>query len=107
VIPDGVVDPSGDTVVWWFYETIVIPAGVMPTDGVHSAVVVAPGASTQTFTVAVNSPTNFAGTTGRARLPPRVPALGSAGRALLLVSIGLLAALLWWRRPQAAQSGSG
>src|SRR5262245_50478818 len=42
VLPDGVIDPTGDTVVWWFYQTIVIPPGVMPTNGIDSIRVVNP-----------------------------------------------------------------
>ena len=62
VLPDGILDPSGDTVFWWFYQTIEIPPGVMPSDGVHSITVVDP--VTATYSVGVNSPTNFAGETG-------------------------------------------
>lgn len=86
VLPDGILDPSGDTVIWWFYQTIAIPPGVMPSDGVHSITVVDPDAPT--YSVGVNSPTNFAGETGTVVLPPQIPALplvAAAGLSLLLV----------------------
>ena len=90
VLPDGIIDPNGDTVVWWFYQTIVIPPGVMPSDGVMSITVEDP--DLPTYTVGVNSPTNLAGDTGTVVLPPAVP----SGRAwgiplsLLLVGTGVL-----------------
>jgi hypothetical protein len=62
VLPDGFLDPSGDTVVWWFHQTIEIPPDVMPSDGVHSITVVDP--VLPTYSVGVNSPTNLAGDTG-------------------------------------------
>lgn len=62
VVPDGIIDPAGDTVIWWFYQTIDIPPGVMPTDGVNSISVVDP--QVPTYSVGTNSPTNFAGETG-------------------------------------------
>ena len=40
VIPDRSLRFNGDTVHWWFYQTIVIPPGVLPTDGVNSITVV-------------------------------------------------------------------
>jgi len=102
IIPDGAIDPSGDTVVWWFYQTIVIPPGVMPSDGEHSITVVDP--VLPTYSVGINSPTNFAGDTGTVVLPPGVPSLGAG--ALRALSLALLAAALWaWRR--ATQSASG
>lgn len=87
VLPDGILDPSGDTVVWWFYQTITIPPGVMPSDGVHSITVV--DAAAPTYSVGVNSPTNFAGETGTVVLPPPgIPALPlvAAGLSALLVA---------------------
>jgi hypothetical protein len=61
-VPDGIIDPTGDTVIWWFYQTIEIPPGVMPSDGINSITVVDPGVPT--YSVGTNSPTNFAGETG-------------------------------------------
>jgi len=90
VLPDGFLDPSGDTVVWWFYQTIEIPPGVMPSDGVHSITVVDPDAPT--YSVGVNSPTNLAGDTGTVDLPAAVPSGRSWGIPLsvLLVGTGVL-----------------
>ena len=82
ILPDGFLDPDGDTVVWWFYQTIVIPPGVMPSDGLHSITVVDP--DLPSYSVGVNSPTNFAGSTGS--VPgTQVPSVSPWG--------GLLAAL--------------
>lgn len=94
ILPDGFLDPTGDTVVWWFYQTIQIPPGVMPSDGYLSITVVDPLAPT--YSVGPNSPTNFAGQTGT--IPPAsVPSL--AGKGLALAAL-LLAAGAWraWRR---------
>jgi hypothetical protein len=71
VLPDGFLDPDGDTVVWWFYQTMTIPPGVMPSDGILSISVDYPAVPTG-FVVAVNSPTNFAGETGTVVLPLEV-----------------------------------
>jgi hypothetical protein len=90
VLPDGIIDPSGDTVVWWFYQTIEIPPGVMPSDGVLSITVDDP--VLPTYTVGVNSPTNLAGDTGTVVLAPAVPAGRGWGvpLGLLLVGTGML-----------------
>lgn len=90
VLPDGIIDPSGDTVVWWFYQTIEIPPGVMPSDGVMSISVEDP--DIPTYTVGVNSPTNLAGDTGTVVLPPEVPSGHAWGvpLSLLLVGTGVL-----------------
>ncbi len=74
VLPDGFLDPSGDTVVWWFYQTMTIPPGVMPSDGTLSIHVVDPAAPAG-FVVGPSSPTNFAGETGTLALAPGVPSL--------------------------------
>jgi hypothetical protein len=95
IVPDGIIDPAGDTVVWWFYQTIEIPPGVMPDDGVHSITVADP--LVPSYTVGVNSPTNFAGETGTIQgpppPPPPVPALRWPGTVALAIS--LLMAALW------------
>ena len=106
VIPDGAIDPSGDTVVWWFYQTMVIPPGVMPSDGVQSITVVNPAAPAG-FTVGVNSPTNFAGETGNVVLPPGVPAMSATGRGILVALGALLLGRFWFRRPGFAHSALG
>ena len=98
VIPDGAINPSGDTIVWWLYQTKDIPLGTMPSDGILSISVIDPASPTSGFTVGVNSPTNFAGDTGSVMLAPQVPALGSGGRGLLLGLLVLFASLFFWRR---------
>ena len=103
VIPDGAIDPSGDTVVWWFYQTIVIPPGVMPSDGVQSITVVDP--LLPTYSVGTNSPTNFAGDTGTVVLPAGVPSMGD--RALATLCAALLATALWWGWKHRTHSVSG
>jgi hypothetical protein len=101
VIDDGAIDPAGDTVVWWFYQTKTIPPGLMPTDGVNSIHVTDPMYPSSGYGVAKNSPTNFDGATGSVVLPRAVPATSSALRALLGLGI---AALLFraLRRSQAS-----
>jgi hypothetical protein len=86
VLPDGFLDPTGDTVVWWFYQTIDIPPGVMPSDGYLSITVVDPNAPT--YSVGPNSPTNFAGETGSipAAAVPSLTRLEPALAALLLAA---------------------
>jgi hypothetical protein len=91
VVPDGIINPDGDTVIWWFYQTIVIPPGVMPSDGTNSITVVDPDAPT--YSVGVNSPTNFAGVTGTVVLPAAVPTM--RWPALTALASLLLAATLW------------
>lgn len=85
VLPDGVIEPSGDTVVWWFYQTLTIPPDTMPTDGVNSLSVIDPATPENGFSVATNSPTNLAGETGTVVLPAALPSLGSLGWVYLLI----------------------
>jgi hypothetical protein len=94
IVPDGIIDPAGDTVVWWFYQTIDIPPGVMPSDGTLSITVVdlAP-----TYSVDVNSPTNFAGETGSVVLPPGVPALSPGSLLVLALAAAALGTGALWR----------
>lgn len=96
VLPDGILDPSGDTVVWWFYQTIVIPPGVMPTDGVDSIHVVSPAnpGNPPVYAVGTNSPTNFAGETGTVVQSLPAPSLSTWGVAIVAV---LLSATGWAR----------
>ncbi len=96
VLPDGILDPTGDTVIWWFYQTIEIPPGVMPDDGVHSIRVVDP--LVPSYTVEVNSPTNFAGETGTIEGPPVPPVPTFHGYGLFALAMSLLAMALWQYR---------
>jgi hypothetical protein len=101
ILPDGFLDPTGDTVVWWFYQTLVIPPGVMPSDGHLSITVVDPNAPS--YSVGPNSPTNFAGETGSipANVVPSV-----SNRDLVLAAL-LLAGAAWWaQRRLLARSAS-
>lgn len=91
VLPDGFLEPSGDTVVWWFYQTMTIPPGVMPSDGRLSIRVDDPAAPTG-FVVGLNSPTNFAGETGSVVLPAAVPSLSGWAMAL---AAALVVAVAW------------
>ena len=91
VLPDGFLDPNGDTVVWWFYQTLTIPPATMPSDGIHSLEVI--GADNPTFQVAIHSPTNFAGETGTIVLPSGVPALGRLAVVLFGLAAGGMAIL--------------
>ena len=101
VVPDGIIDPSGDTVQWWFYQGIAIPPGVMPSDGVQSITVVDP--LTPTYSVGVNSPTNFAGETGTVVLAPFVPSLASWGTGLAAALVAIVA----WRQFAVGRRGAG
>ena len=91
VLPDGFFDPDGDTIVWWFYQTITIPAGVMPHDGYHAIKVVNP--SIPTYQTIVNEPINFAGQSGT--IPLAVP---SQSNASLVFAALLLLASAWFAR---------
>jgi hypothetical protein len=88
VLPDGFLDPDGDTVVWWFYQTLTIPPGVMPSDGVQSLHVTIP--PSVSFSTGANSPTNFAGETGSIE-PPLVPALPLPPAALAAAAVAAIA----------------
>lgn len=58
VLPDNFFDPSGDTMVWFTYDTFEVVGGQLPTDGVYSLV-------RDSLETAINSPTNFAQISGR------------------------------------------
>lgn len=102
IFPDGFLTPSGDTVVWWFYQTIEIPPGVMPTDGVHSITVDDP--DIPTYTVGVNSPRNLAGDTGTVVLPTGLPSYGQWGLPLGLALLAVGAVSIASRRRRQASS---
>jgi len=97
VLPDGFLDPTGDTVVWWFYQTIVIPPGKMPSDGVRSLRVVNPATpgNPPVYAIGVNTPTNFAGQTGSVSIA--VPSLSAPGLAIVAALLGATAWLSWRR----------
>jgi len=80
LIPAGVLpfffSPSGDTVTYGPYDSLVF--GSLPTDGITSS-------------TGVNSPTNYAGTSGSVNAAPAIPALPSWGLpllGLLLAAVG-------------------
>ena len=54
IVPDAIIEPDGDIVVWWFYQTIVIPPATMPSDGVLLITVVDP--LVPSYSVGMNSP---------------------------------------------------
>ncbi len=93
VLPDGFMDPNGDTVHWWTYQTFSF--GSVPIDGVNSLNLnfFEPG----DVSIGQNSPTNYAGETGTVVLPLAVPAMPTQG--LTLLALALVAAAL---RPLAA-----
>ena len=88
IVPDGILEPDGDTIMWWFYQTIVIAPGVMPSDGVMSITVVDP--VVPSFSVGVNSPTNFAGETGTVVLPTALPVSSTVGAITIVLTSALL-----------------
>ena len=91
IVPDAIIEPDGDIVVWWFYQTIVIPPATMPSDGVLSITVVDP--FVPSYSVGINSPTNFAGDTGTVVLPSAVPMSSTTGAISIAVIVALLASL--------------
>ena len=101
ILPNGIIEPSGDTIVWWFYQTKTIPPATMPTDGLLSLHVIDPANPDSAYASGLNSPANFAGVTGTVVLPGQavVPA-SSRGGIASLVALLLLAA--WATRRQVA-----
>ena len=74
-IPNNFFSTSGDTIAFASYDTLSFGAGTLPTDGTTSLNKDPNDALDTTFT-AVNSPTNYAGTTGSIIVvsgPPGVP----------------------------------
>ncbi len=106
VLPDGFLDPSGDTVVWWFYQTKTIPSGVMPSDGTLSIHVIDPADPASGFVVGLNSPTNFEGDTGLVVQPSGVPSLPSWALGLAAALIAGAAWLPLQRRGRRARRDS-
>ena len=99
VLPDGIMDSNGDTILWWFYQTYTYGGGVMPTDGVNSLNLNYIPPDPPVPSSGQNSPTNYAGETGTVVLPTAVPAMPTYG--LTLLALALVAAA---RRPLAALS---
>jgi hypothetical protein len=89
IVPDGVIEPSGDTIIWWFYQTLTIPTETMPSDGTDALHLVNAADPELGFTVGPNSPTNYAGETGTVELPIKVPL--SSGWAIAS-SVAIMAA---------------
>jgi hypothetical protein len=61
----------------------------MPSDGSLSISVVNP--TLPSYSVGVNSPTNFAGETGQVELPQGLPVLSPAGGAVAVLCVGAVA----------------
>jgi hypothetical protein len=101
IVPNGIIEPSGDTIVWWFYQTKSIPPDTMPTDGLNSLHVLDPANPGSGYAAGTNTPTNFAGVTGTVVLPGQevVPASSRWGTASL---VALLLAAAWAVRRQVA-----
>lgn len=104
VLPDGFLDPDGDYVIWWLYQATIIPEGVMPSDGIHSITMV--DETVPTYSVGVNSPTNFAGETGTVTHGllgiPSLPPVAPAAAALLLAAVAWRVLSLRFRRERSA-----
>jgi hypothetical protein len=102
-IPDGAIDPSGDTVMWWFYQTIAIPPQTMPSDGLRSLYITNPQESNPApiFAIAFNSPTNFAGQTGMVVISQAVPAASPPWLGLLGVGVAALGLFVLARQQRA------
>ena len=89
ILPAGSVpffSRVNDTIACNGWPSMVFTAGQLPTDGIHSLVAGAGG--TCPCTVAVNSPTNYAGTTGSVDVSPAPPAVpdGTAGSTPMTAS---------------------
>ncbi len=95
IVPDAIIEPDGDVIRWWFYQVIVIPSATMPSDGVRSITVVDPSLPNliPSYSVGINSPTNFAGDTGTVVLPSAVPMSSTTGAISIAVIVALLASL--------------
>ncbi len=91
IVPDAIIEPDGDIVVWWFYQIIVIPPATMPSDGVLSITVVDP--LVPSYSVGMNSPTNFAGDTGTVVLSSAIPISSTTGAISIAVISALIASL--------------
>jgi len=94
ILPNGIIEPSGDTIVWWFYQTLTIPTGTMPSDGTNSLHVISPAFPGFGFTTGLNSPTNFAGETGTVVPPIQVP-VPATSRWGIISCIALLLLATW------------
>ncbi|MGH7340154.1 MAG: hypothetical protein ACREKH_06660, partial [Candidatus Rokuibacteriota bacterium] len=100
-IPDGAINPDGDTITWWAYQFVIFPSAgqptmMVPTDGTNSLHLTNPHQFNPppVFATGVNTPTNFAGQTGTVVLASTIPAASRAWLAVLafgLVGLGLLA----------------
>ncbi len=88
ILPDGFFDVTGDTIRWHIYvpATLTFGPGQLPLDGVSSLA--------QNGTVAVNSPTNYAGSQGSVNLGGAVPLPVWANVALAVLVLGLGVRLL-------------
>ena len=92
ILPDGVIEPSGDTIVWWFYQTLTIPTNTMPSDGLNALHVIHPANPGLGFATGLNSPTNFAGQTGTVVLGDQVPVPASSRSGIVSIIAVLLLA---------------
>lgn len=63
IIPDGFIDPTGDTLVYFIYDSFDVVDGQLPTDGVNSL-------DRWDLSTRANSPINFAGDRGSIVVPP-------------------------------------
>jgi hypothetical protein len=92
ILPDGFFDPAGDTIVWWFYQTLTIPPDTMPSNGTHSLHLKNPANPSLGFKTGPNSPTNFAGETGTLGGAIPIPATSPWG---IVSSVALLLLATW------------
>ncbi|MBW2292884.1 MAG: hypothetical protein JRG89_04065 [Deltaproteobacteria bacterium] len=97
ILPDGILEPSGDTILWWNYQTLTIPAETMPSDGTASLHLVDPSNAGLGFITGPNSPKNFDGETGTVVLPTPLPTSSEWGTisSLAIIAVGTWA--LGWR----------
>lgn len=87
LMPEGFLDPGGDTIRYrTTFDIVTLAPGLLPTDGVTS---VHRDPETGELTTGPNDPINFAGDVGFVTLPS-VPGLGPVGLvALAMLGMGL------------------
>ncbi len=90
IMPPHFFDPNGDTLVYRTIDTVVIPAGALPTDGVHSI--------DRDLNVQTNNPQNFAGDVGSVIAYAQVPGLSPAWLGGLCAALAALGGFVATRR---------
>ena len=100
VMPEGFLDPAGDTIRYrTVLDIVTLPPGLLPTDGVNS---VHRDLETGLLSTGPNNPINFADESGSVVLPA-IPAIGPLG-LVALAALGMLLGVSALRRTAVAES---